>query len=144
MKNFKRAFSIITVIAVITAAPACKKNDFSKKENEAVVIATVWLHLIDDGKYSQGWAGASGLFKRSIPEDRWIKLLSSTRKPFGSVITRSLHSREYRTSLPGAPDGEYVVIIYKTLFQKKKESTETVTPMKDADGKWRVSGYYIK
>jgi hypothetical protein len=48
------------------------------------------------------------------------------------------------TSLAGAPDGEYVVIQYETSFENKKSSIETVTPMLDKDGKWRVSGYYVK
>ncbi len=48
------------------------------------------------------------------------------------------------TSLPGAPDGEYVVISYETSFTNKKSAIETVTPMLDKDGKWRVSGYFIK
>jgi hypothetical protein len=45
---------------------------------------------------------------------------------------------------PGAPDGKYVVIRYETSFRNKKAATETVTPMLDADGRWRVSGYFIK
>ena len=48
------------------------------------------------------------------------------------------------TSMPGAPDGEYVVIQYSTNFQNKKSAIETVTPMKNKGGEWRVSGYYIK
>jgi hypothetical protein len=48
------------------------------------------------------------------------------------------------TSLPGAPDGRYVVIQYKTSFENKSSATETVTPMLDRDQKWRVSGYFIK
>ena len=48
------------------------------------------------------------------------------------------------TSLPGAPDGEYVVIQFDTSFTNKKVAVETVTPMKDEDGIWRVSGYYVK
>ncbi len=44
----------------------------------------------------------------------------------------------------GAPDGEYVVIQFETSFEHKRSAIETVTPMMDRDGKWRVSGYYIK
>ncbi len=53
-------------------------------------------------------------------------------------------SKNYQTSLPGAPDGKYVVIQFKTSFENKKSATETITPMMDNDGKWRVSGYFIK
>jgi len=46
--------------------------------------------------------------------------------------------------MPGAPDGEYVVIQYETEFEKKASAVETVTPERDKNGTWRVSGYYIK
>jgi hypothetical protein len=55
-----------------------------------------------------------------------------------------LLSATYTTQLPGAPDGEYVVLQYDTSFEHKKTAIETVTPVMDKDGKWRVSGYYIK
>jgi hypothetical protein len=48
------------------------------------------------------------------------------------------------TDLPGAPDGEYVVYQYKTSYKNKKKAIETITPMKEEDGVWKVSGYYIK
>ena len=70
--------------------------------------------------------------------------MNAYRKPLGKIITRKVESKHYTTSLPGAPDGEYVVIQCKTSFTNKKSATETITPMKDKDGKWRVSGYYIK
>jgi ribosomal protein S17E len=37
-----------------------------------------------------------------------------------------------------------VVIQFKTSFEHNPDAVETVTPMKDSDGQWRVSGYYIK
>jgi hypothetical protein len=33
---------------------------------------------------------------------------------------------------------------YKTDFEHRKGSLESITPMLDKDGKWRVSGSYIK
>jgi len=37
-----------------------------------------------------------------------------------------------------------VVIRYDASFANKKSAIETVTPMLDKDGQWRVSGYFIK
>ena len=70
--------------------------------------------------------------------------MEAVRKPLGQTVSRSLKSKQYQTVLPGAPDGEYVVIQFNTSFEHKRSAVETVTPMKDKDGKWRVSGYYIK
>ena len=33
---------------------------------------------------------------------------------------------------------------YASSFEHKKAAVETVTPMLDKDGHWRVSGYFIK
>lgn len=68
----------------------------------------------------------------------------AVRKPLGKLISRKVKNKNYTTSLPGAPDGEYVVIQFETSFEKKKSAIETVTPMMDKDRNWRVSGYYIK
>ena len=59
-------------------------------------------------------------------------------------MSRRVKSAEYRTSLPGVPDGKYVVVQFETTFQNKKGVVEIVTPMQEADGSWKVSGYYIR
>ena len=51
---------------------------------------------------------------------------------------------QFTKTMPGAPDGEYVILQFDTSFADKKAAIETVTPMKDKDGKWRVAGYFIK
>ena len=70
--------------------------------------------------------------------------MKTVRTPLGKVVVRKLKSKKFTETMPGAPDGEYVVIQYETTFENKKSAVETVTPMLDKDGKWRVSGYYIK
>ena len=75
---------------------------------------------------------------------RRAQILGLDRGPLGPVLSREVASAEYTTKLPGAPDGEYVVIQYRTKFQNKADAIETVTPMRDQDGIFRVSGYYIR
>lgn len=112
--------------------------------NKAVVISGEWLNLIDDSNYSASWETAAFFFKQNVDRKEWEKKLHAIRKPMGRLIIRNMTSARYMTSLPGAPDGEYVVIQYKSSFEKKKTAIETATPMKDKDGIWRVSGYFIK
>ncbi len=69
--------------------------------------------------------------------------MQAARKPLGKLFSRKVLTKVYKSSLPGAPDGEYVVVQFETSFENKKMAIETVTPMLDKDGKWRVSGYYI-
>lgn len=118
--------------------------DDAAKENAAVLVAQHWLAMVDGGEYAHSWDEAAEYFKGAITREQWGQSLQGVRKPLGKVISREVKSKTYTTSLPGAPDGEYVVIQFETSFEHKKSAVETVTPMIDTDGKWRVSGYYIK
>jgi hypothetical protein len=113
-------------------------------ERAALEAATSWLNLVDQEKYGESWEEAASYFKGAVSKEQWQQSMQSVRKPLGKKLSRNLKSQQYRTSLPGAPDGEYVVIQFQTSFEHKKSAIETVTPMKERNGKWRVSGYYIK
>jgi hypothetical protein len=98
---------------------------------------------VDAGAYGQSWEKAAAYFKVAVQKTQWNQTATAVRGPLGAVVSRSLKSATYVTSLPGAPDGEYVVIQFSSSFQNKAAATETVTPMLDKNGQWRVSGYYI-
>lgn len=115
-----------------------------EKEAQALVAARTWLALVDAGKYGDSWETAAAYFKNAITKEKWEQMLTAVRNPLGRLVTRELISKTYTQSLPGAPDGEYVVIQFATSFENKKSAIETITPMLDNDGEWRVSGYYIK
>lgn len=113
-------------------------------EREAVAAANAWLALIDQGEYQKSWSESSSLFRGAITADDWARTARGVRVPLGKLVSREVKSKHYMESLPGAPDGKYVVIQFETSYEKKKSAVETVTPMLDQDGKWRVSGYFIK
>ncbi len=115
-----------------------------EKENAAVAAAKQWLALVDEGEYGESWTRAAGYFKNAVTQEKWEQSLSGARKPLGKLISREVKDKMYETALPGAPDGEYVIIHFQTSFDNKKSATETVTPMLEKDGQWRVSGYFIK
>ena len=100
--------------------------------------------MVDEGEYPESWQNTSSYFKNAVDENQWEKLLNAVRKPLGQVLSRKAISRNFTETLPGAPDGEYVVIQYETSFEKKASAIETVTPSLEKDGIWRVSGYYIE
>jgi hypothetical protein len=110
----------------------------------ATAAATAWLKLIDAGDYAASWNAAGSFFKTHVTEDQWTQKVGPARQSMGVVLSRNLKSATYMTTVPGAPDGQYVVIQYQTSFAHKKSAIETVTPMLDTDGQWRVSGYYIR
>lgn len=106
--------------------------------------AQAWLASVDQGEYVQSWDAAAKPFQRAVGRDDWAHSVASVRGPLGKLVSRQLRSAEYKTSVPGAPDGKYVVIQFSTSFEKKANAVETITPVHEDDGAWRVSGYFIK
>ena len=141
MKSAVR-MAVVTMLLLPWVAVAAEKHD--EAEKQAVASAEAWLKLVDQSKYGDAWDAAAEYLKNAVGKEDFAKSLTPARKPLGNVKSRELKSKQYATSLPGAPDGEYVVIQFKTAFENKKSAVETITPMLDKDQKWRVSGYFIK
>jgi Protein of unknown function (DUF4019) len=142
MRKIIMSLLFIALVSCIGAKPKSLSNP--EAEKAAVKVAKDWLVLVDTGKYPESWEQASSIFKNAITKAKWAKAVKSVRATFGKNISRKLKSKRYFTSLPGAPDGKYVVIQFESSFKNKKSAIETITPMLDKDGKWRVSGYFIK
>ena len=106
--------------------------------------AEAWLALVDAAKYAESWKTSAALFQAAVSQDQWGHTIAAVREPLGDLVSRKFMNATYTKTLPGAPDGEYVVLQFATSFANKKAAVETVTPMVDADGTWKVSGYYIK
>lgn len=116
----------------------------SKKEAAALSAAKKWLALVDGENYAESWKEADEYFRHTVRPQLWVDSMKALREPLGKLVSRTLITKVYKTALPGAPDGEYVVIQFKTSFEFKKTAVETVTPRMGKDGVWRVSGYYIR
>lgn len=135
----KVAFIVVLAMLVV---PIVSAQD--AKTEAAQKSAESWLALVDGGDYAASYDQAAAMFKAALSKDGWVETIKGVRTPLGKVVLRKLQSAQYTTSLPGAPDGEYVVIRYQTSFENKKDAVETIVPMLDKDGQWRVSGYFIK
>ncbi len=113
-------------------------------EKKAEICAKNWLELVDAKNYAKSYDDAASFFKAMVKKDEWVIALSNLRSMLRDPVSRKLISKRYVTKMSGAPDGEYVVLIYKTKFEKKADAREVVVPMLDSDGRWRVSGYHIQ
>jgi hypothetical protein len=114
------------------------------REDAAQSSAEAWLKLVDEAKYDESWNQAAKLFKGAVTQEQWRQAAGGVRAPLGKLVSRKLKSRQYTETLPGAPDGKYVLIQYDSVFSAKQAAVETITPMLDADGVWRVSGYFVR
>jgi hypothetical protein len=113
-------------------------------ERAAQQAAESWLRLIDSGQYGPSWDSAARFFKGAVTKEQWINAITAVRGPLGPVKSRELKNTTHTKTLPGAPDGDYVILQYGTSFEKKQSAIETITPTLDPDGQWRVSGYFIR
>ena len=131
---------ILALLLCLAAAPAFSSE---AKTRAAEQEAGKRLALIDGRQYRESWERAAALFKRQVSRKQWLQAMAAARTPLGDMQGRKLLSATYATSLPGAPDGEYIVLQFQTRFEHKQNPIETVTPMLYA-GNWRVSGYFIR
>jgi hypothetical protein len=109
----------------------------------AAAAAEAWLAVADAGDYAGSWSRTAASFRTLVTQQQWNEAMRNTRAPYGAVRSRSFLRAHHTTSLPNAPAGEYVVIQYQTEFASKA-GVETVVPMREPDGSWKVSGYFIK
>ncbi len=118
--------------------------DLKNNTGATDAAAQKWLALIDAGNYSESWKEASAIVQGAATEQSFANSMNTFRKPLGDLVSRKLKSAQPMTELPGAPDGQYVLMQFETSFAQKKSAVETVTFMLEKDGQWRAAGYYIK
>ena len=136
----KLLLTVVLLTLTLSTASFCQ----GKAATAATESADRWLALVDAGQYAESWDTAAPLFKGATDRDRWVKISHSTRSSLGKVVSRTMKSAVYTTTLPGAPDGQYVVIQYESSFAHKKSAIETVTTSLEKDDQWKVCGYFIR
>ncbi|MCP4200985.1 MAG: DUF4019 domain-containing protein [bacterium] len=134
----------VAVIAFLLLLAAPGAHADSEATDAAVEAAEVWLALADSGEYEKSWDEAADYFKNAVTREKWVQSLHAARKPLGELSSRELKSADYKTAMPGAPDGRYVLMQFASSFSAKAEAIETVTFMGEPDGEWRMAGYFIK
>jgi predicted lipoprotein len=152
MKALKAIFALLLAAAIVAlSAYAAEETPeptpaapLVLDTTPAMKVAESWLSYIDTGRYAESWDDSAAYFRDAVPKAQWETTLAQVRGPLGLAIARKVRSATYTKTLPGAPDGEYVVIQYDTRFENRALSVETVTPMREKNGTWKVAGYHIR
>ncbi len=141
LKAPKTAVAAPAPAAPAAAAPAAAAPGDAQKEEAGRLVAAGWLTLLDRKDWGGAWDRSASLFRQSVPLATWMDGIPKTREPLGALVERQAAETAYKTTLPGRPDGEYVTTLFVSKFANKAEAVETVTTVRESDGKWRVTGY---
>ena len=134
-RNLVALLLVAAMPAVATETPA---TDLARK------AAADWLVLIDSGNLAGSWEQAASSFKRTVTTQQWVQASAAVRNPLGTTKQRQEKTAKFTRTLPGAPDGQYVLLQFQAAFENKASAVETVTVALDTDDTWRVAGHFIK
>jgi hypothetical protein len=110
-------------------------------EKAGLVAAQGWLLLLDRKDWGTAWDASSQVFRAAVPLGTWMDNVPKLREPFGAFIEREPGVAIYKKSLPGRPAGDYVTVAFTSKFANKDKVIESVTTVRESDGRWRVTGY---
>lgn len=132
------------VFAVLLASAALSNGRAAEPGvDEARKAAEQWILLVDAGRYDDSWSAAASYFRSQVPKADWKNAATSARAPLGRLLSRTFSAAQPVHDLPGVPHGDYVVLVYDGKFANGTVR-EIITPMREADGSWKVSGYVIQ
>jgi uncharacterized protein DUF4019 len=137
---------VVSAVALFALVVTSWRAGHAKSDaaDPAVDVQRSWLALVDAGKYDESWDAAGSFFRQAVTKESWRQMVRGVRAPLGALRSRTLDKRQEASTLPGAPDGKYVIVQWKTSFANKASAVETVTSVLEKDGKWQVTGYYVR
>jgi hypothetical protein len=126
------------VIAQAAANDGVVSNPEFEKAGQ--LTAHAWLLLLDRKDWGTAWDTAGALFRQNVPLGTWMDNVPKLREPFGRFIERDDGVAIYKKNL-GNRQGDYVTVLFKSRFANKPDVVETVSTVREPDGRWRVTGY---
>lgn len=125
-------------------ANAVNPNDPAVKAaiQDAGQAAQRWLALRDANNFDACWQALAPAARDQVGKDDFSASLAAVRDQYGPLKSRRPSKVTFTHEMPGAPDGDYVVLQYESDFANSAHAVETVIPMRTADG-WKVSGYFV-
>jgi hypothetical protein len=131
---------LLALLLIVPRPLAAQSNE--QAVEAAKKAAQEWFALLDAQKYRATWEAGATLIKSKVTEGQWAAQVRRAHNSLDSLQSRSLVAARYTTNMPNAPEGEYVVAQYKSMYGET-ETVETMYMKKD-DGTWRVAGYFVK
>jgi hypothetical protein len=112
-------------------------------DNDVIDASRKWLQLIDGAHYGAAWDLGARPLKTAVSRKGFVDGIGQARKGYGKVAERQPAQFARTHTLPGAPDGDYALVSFQTLFANGKKADEQIVWLLESDT-WRVSGYFIR
>ena len=132
----------MSILLTACASHSVSRAEKRANENDARDAARHWLQLLDDGDYEEAFEWEAQDFRMSRTQSQFVRLMQARRAPFGRALSRSIIGSRNIEKFVGAPEGNYVSVIFKTAFEHKNPTAERVIVIRQATG-WRVIDYKI-
>ncbi len=132
--------ALAILVSLLNPAYAQTDSDTSK----AVAAAEAFVALIDAGKYAESWDGAAEAFRKAVTKEQWQAAAAQVQAQAGNKTSRALMAGANAPKAMRNAQGEFIVVQFSSTFTKIPHVIEIVSPMRDTDGVFRVSGYFLR
>jgi hypothetical protein len=134
----------LLAVAAMILYPALRTEVDPQTLAAGTRAAEDFLQLVDAGEYEQSWETASSLLTDKVFLEVWNRQLFAMRSRVGTLLRRQQEDAALSEMAEGAPDGQYLTLTYGSSFKNQDSAIETVILALEADGNWRVAGYFLK
>jgi hypothetical protein len=124
-------------------APRAPTASASEADAASADSAQAWFSLIGGHDWAAAWRASGALMTSRLTEQLWTAKVEPVRTPLGKVVSRVFQTVIRTATLPGAPDGDYEVLTFRTSFTNKRDATETVVLAHEGQA-WKADGYFIR
>jgi hypothetical protein len=135
------ALAVLGTWALAAKLPAAAQDP---RLTQAQAAGMQWLAQVDAGDVDGTYAAAARRFQSALTPEQWTAAVAGTRAQFGTMVRRTLANARSTDDIPGKPEGEFAMFLFRTEFTKRDVTMETLTLEHEADGKWRVVGYSLR
>jgi hypothetical protein len=127
--------------AQVPQAPKSTASSSTSSADDAVEkLGSGFLQNLDRADYEAAWKLLHPEYSKLGTLEQWRGNIGRVRAPLGAVRARELSFREVTDEMPHLTPGKYLVLQFRTQFER--EVVMELVVLKHLDGAgWRVAGY---
>jgi len=130
------------VAALCLASLAVSAAAQDPRTTAVQTAARAWVQYIDRGDAQGAWDAAGKKFQAAMTKELWAGELKKAQTQLGKMQQRTVGPARFQRKIAGMPEGEYAQLLFRTIFANKPDGSESLTLEREADGQWRVIGYF--